>query len=65
MLTGRHAFVTGGGTGIGAATAKALAGQGAKVTIAGIVHDVTAVTLHRMRGRGQKRSVKCVAHDYQ
>lgn len=36
MLTGRHAFVTGGGTGIGAATAKALAGQGATVTIAGI-----------------------------
>lgn len=36
MLSGRHAFVTGGGTGIGAATAQALADQGAAVTIAGI-----------------------------
>ena len=36
MLNGRHAFVTGGGTGIGAAAARALAGQGAAVTIAGI-----------------------------
>ena len=36
MLIGRHAFVTGGGTGIGAATAKALAGRRAQVTIAGI-----------------------------
>ncbi len=35
-LTGKHAFVTGGGTGIGAAAARALAGQGATVTIAGI-----------------------------
>ena len=35
-LSARHAFVTGGGPGIGAATARALAGQGATVTIAGI-----------------------------
>ena len=34
-LTGRHAFVTGGGTGVGAAIAMALAGAGARVTIAG------------------------------
>jgi NAD(P)-dependent dehydrogenase (short-subunit alcohol dehydrogenase family) len=34
-LTGKHALVTGGGTGIGAAIAKALAGAGAAVSIAG------------------------------
>ena len=34
-LSGRHAIVTGGGTGIGAAIALALAEAGAKVTIAG------------------------------
>lgn len=35
MLTGRHALVTGGGTGIGLAIAAALAAAGAAVTIAG------------------------------
>lgn len=34
-LTGKHALVTGGGTGIGLAIANALAGEGAEVTIAG------------------------------
>ena len=34
-LAGRHALVTGAGTGIGAAIALALAGQGAAVTLAG------------------------------
>ena len=34
-LTGRHALITGGGTGIGAAIARALAGAGASVSIAG------------------------------
>jgi NAD(P)-dependent dehydrogenase (short-subunit alcohol dehydrogenase family) len=34
-LAGRHALVTGGGTGIGAATARALAGEGARLTLVG------------------------------
>ena len=34
-LAGRHALITGGGTGIGAAIARALAGAGAAVSIAG------------------------------
>ena len=33
--TGRHALITGGGTGIGAATAKALAAEGAKLSLLG------------------------------
>jgi len=35
FLQGRHAVVTGGGTGIGAAIAESLAGEGANVTIVG------------------------------
>jgi len=34
-LEGRHALITGGGSGIGAAIARALAHAGAAVTIAG------------------------------
>lgn len=40
MIEGKHALVTGGGTGIGLAVARALAGMGAEVTITGRRHDV-------------------------
>jgi NAD(P)-dependent dehydrogenase (short-subunit alcohol dehydrogenase family) len=40
MLTGKHALVTGGGTGIGLAIARSLAGAGAQVTITGRRLDV-------------------------
>lgn len=39
FLKGRHAFVTGGGSGIGQAIARALAAEGASVTIAGRRED--------------------------
>lgn len=35
MLDGKHALITGGGTGIGAAIARALAGEGAAVSLVG------------------------------
>ena len=34
-LDGHHALITGGGTGIGAAIARALGGEGAKLTLVG------------------------------
>ncbi|WP_422027367.1 SDR family NAD(P)-dependent oxidoreductase [Roseovarius sp.] len=40
MLNGKHAIVTGGGTGIGLAIARALADQGAAVTITGRRREV-------------------------
>ena len=35
MLSGRHALISGGGSGIGAAIARRLAGQGAIITLVG------------------------------
>lgn len=50
MLEGKHALVTGGGTGIGLAIARALADAGAEVTIAGrraeVLAEVAGPRLH-------------------
>ncbi|MDR9483581.1 MAG: SDR family NAD(P)-dependent oxidoreductase [Sediminimonas sp.] len=52
-LTGKHALVTGGGTGIGLAIARGLAAQGAQVTITGrrmeVLEQVAGGGLHAAR----------------
>ncbi len=47
-LNGKHALITGGGTGIGLAIARALAAEGAQVTITGRRQEV----LDQMSGDG-------------
>jgi NAD(P)-dependent dehydrogenase (short-subunit alcohol dehydrogenase family) len=51
-LQGQHAFVTGGGTGIGAAVARRLASAGAKVTIAGRRPAPLEATTHSIASKG-------------
>ncbi len=52
-LDGRHALVTGGGRGIGAAIAKALLGKGARVTITGRSADALAATVAELSAFGE------------
>ena len=47
-LGGRHAWITGGGHGIGAAIAAELAGMGANITISGRNEDALAATAERV-----------------
>jgi len=49
-LAGRHALITGGGRGIGAAIAAALAGAGARVTLLGRTAAELATTAARLPG---------------
>jgi NAD(P)-dependent dehydrogenase (short-subunit alcohol dehydrogenase family) len=60
-LHGRHALVTGGGRGIGAAIAKALATQGAKVTLLGRNTATLEALAAEMTGAGSQ--VFCVLAD--
>ena len=48
-LKGRHAIVTGGGRGIGAAIAAALAGQGARITLMGRTRTTLEQEAERLR----------------
>ena len=49
--TGKHALITGGGTGIGAAAARALAAQGAKVSLLGRRLELLETVAEETRGR--------------
>ncbi|MGZ8288667.1 MAG: SDR family NAD(P)-dependent oxidoreductase [Telluria sp.] len=52
-LTGKHAFITGGARGIGAATARALLDAGARVTIAGRDEAALAATAAELAPCGE------------
>jgi len=59
-LDGRHALVTGGGRGIGAAIARALLERGAKVTITGRSEAALAATVAELSALGD---IACVPMD--
>lgn len=52
-LAGKHAFVTGGGRGIGASIAHALLAHGARVTVSGRNGDVLAQTVSELERFGE------------
>ncbi len=52
-LAGKHALVTGGGSGIGEGVARALLGAGARVTIAGRSEAKLAAAVNALAGQGE------------
>ena len=62
-LHGRHAFITGGASGIGLAIAEAFVNEGMTVTIVDIRKDHIETALAEFKRRGQSDSVEAVVLD--
>lgn len=63
MLHGRHALITGAGSGIGAAIALALAQQGCRLTLAGRSHDRLQTQAQDLRQQQPDMALQIVAMD--
>lgn len=62
-LAGRHAVVTGGGRGIGAAIARRLAAEGARVTLVGRTPEALELTAKQLPGAAEASAVPCDVTD--
>jgi NAD(P)-dependent dehydrogenase (short-subunit alcohol dehydrogenase family) len=58
-LEGQHAVVTGGGTGIGAAIAQALAAEGARVSLVGRRREPLEIVAEEIRSSRAKSRGAC------